>query len=741
MNPKLTSERLSRRAIVYVRQSSPGQVIHNQESKRRQYGLADRARELGFRDVRVIDDDLGRTGSGLMERPGFQRLIGEVCTGEVGGIFCIEASRLARNGRDWHHLIELCGMVGAVVIDPDGVYDPALVNDRLLLGLKGTMSEFELALLRQRSVEAIRQKARRGELQYCLPVGYLWNPEGRIEMDPDERVRHALGGVFAKMTELGSARQVLLWFRRERIELPMRIFDQPTGRTVWTLPVYPTVLKILTNPIYAGAYAFGKTCARTRVVEGRARKTSGHKKPRGEWTVLLPDHHPGYISWEQYERNQAMIAANAHMKSRMEPKAGRGGRALLSGLLRCRRCGRMLHVSYTGRRSVVLRYQCRGAHVNHGEDWCISFGGLRTDQAVADEILRAIRGNAVDAALQAADKMREQRQEQRKSLELEIEQARYESRLAARRYEAVDPDNRLVSAELETRWNAALRKVQELEDRLRDFDLRTHLPVIPDRAVLLSLAQDLPAVWNATTDMRLKQRIVRILVQEIVADVDEEKREIVLLVHWAGGRHSELRIKKSGLGQHRHCTSMDAIEVVRRMSGKFPDEQIAATLNRLGLRTGGGNTWSPRRIYALRYTHGLPNKKLHRADDPPMATLQEAALRLGISTASVRRMIEQKLVPATQVVPCAPLLQELQIEQAKDAIFRLLAGLVMGEMELVEGGLGGEMRELEAALDRAAVAGFQFQIRQAFQSGREAKILARRLSRDRFQTLSHGGQA
>ena len=679
MNPKLTSERLSRRAIVYVRQSSPGQVIHNQESKRRQYGLADRARELGFRDVRVIDDDLGRTGSGLMERPGFQRLIGEVCTGEVGGIFCIEASRLARNGRDWHHLIELCGMVGAVVIDPDGVSDPALVNDRLLLGLKGTMSEFELALLRQRSVEAIRQKARRGELQYCLPVGYLWNPEGRIEMDPDERVRHALGGVFAKMTELGSARQVLLWFRRERIELPMRIFDQPTGRTVWTLPVYPTVLKILTNPIYAGAYAFGKTCARTRVVEGRARKTSGHKKLRGEWTVLLPDHHPGYISWEQYERNQAMIAANAHMKSRMEPKAGRGGRALLSGLLRCRRCGRMLHVSYTGRRSVVLRYQCRGAHMNHGEDWCISFGGLRTDQAVADEILRAIRGNAVDAALQAADKMREQRQEQRKSLELEIEQARYESRLAARRYEAVDPDNRLVSAELETRWNAALRKVQELEDRLRDFDLRTHLPVIPDRAVLLSLAQDLPAVWNATTDMRLKQRIVRILVQEIVADVDEEKREIVLLVHW--------------------------------------------------------------RIYALRYTHGLPNEKLHRADDPPMATLQEAALRLGISTASVRRMIEQKLVPATQVVPCAPLLQELQIEQAKDAIFRLLAGLVMGEMELVEGGLGGEMRELEAALDRAAVAGFQFQIRQAFQSGREAKILARRLSRDRFQTLSHGGQA
>ena len=262
MNPKLTTERLTRRAIVYVRQSSPGQVLHNQESKLRQYGLADRARELGFRDVTTIDDDLGRSGDGHVERPGFQRLVGEVCTGEVGGVFCIEASRLARNGRDWHHLIELCGMAGAVIVDPDGVYDPAIINDRLLLGLKGTMSEFELNLLRQRSVEAIRQKARRGELQYCLPVGYRWTADGKIEMDPNQRVQQALHSVFSKLTELGSVRQVLLWFRRERVELPVRIFDEPKKEAVWKLPVYTTLLKLLTNPIYAGAYAFGKTTAR-----------------------------------------------------------------------------------------------------------------------------------------------------------------------------------------------------------------------------------------------------------------------------------------------------------------------------------------------------------------------------------------------------------------------------------------------------------------------------------------------
>jgi recombinase/recombinase-like zinc beta ribbon protein len=535
-------------------------------------------------------------------------------------------------------------------------------------GLKGTMSEFELNLLRQRSVEAIRQKARRGELQYCLPVGYLWASTGKIEMDPDQRVRQVLSLVFSKMIELASARQVLLWFRRQRIEIPTRFLDQPGGRIVWNLPIYNTVLKILTNPIYAGAYAFGKTYARTSVVDGRARKTAGHKKPRCEWTVLIHDHHSSYITWEQYERNQAMIAGNAHMKSRMEPKAGRGGKGLLAGLLRCRRCGRMLHVSYTGRRGVVLRYHCKGAHINHGEEWCISFGGLRTDQAVSDEILRAVGGNAVDAALEAADKMRQQRQEQRKSLDLELEQARYESRLAARRYESVDPDNRLVTAELEVRWNAALRKVQQLEDRLRDFDLMPHSPAIPNKEVLLSLAQDLPAVWNApSADMRLKQRIARILIQEIVADVKEQQHEIVLLIHWAGSRHSELRIKKNETGRNQRCTNMDAIEVVRRMSGKFSDEQIATTLNRLGLRTGTGNTWNQQRVYGLRRYHELPSNKARPAEFS-FITLEEAASRLEISPTSVRRMVDQKLIPATQVVACAP--WEIPVEALEDEAVR-----------------------------------------------------------------------
>jgi excisionase family DNA binding protein len=653
MNPKLTAERLARRAVVYVRQSTPGQVLHNLESQRRQYNLVDRAREVGFSDVLVIDEDLGRTGSGLEERRGFQRLVAEACTGAVGAIFCIEASRLARNGRDWHHLIELCGRVGAVVVDPDGVYDPTIINDRLLLGLKGTMSEFELNLIRQRSLEAIRQKARRGELRFRLPVGFCWSSSGKIEIHPDRRVQQAIQLVFTKMIELGSVRRVLLWFRQEKLSVPTWPCEAGEPRTVWKLPVYHSIHAILTNPIYAGAYAFGKTEVRTQVVNDRARKTQGYRKPRSAWMVLICDHHSGYIPWEQYERNQAMLAANTHMKSGMHPKAGRGGRALLSGLLRCRRCGRMVHVDYVGR-AAVPRYQCDDAYRDYGERLCISFGSLRVDKAVAKKVLETISGNAVEAALQAAEQLRQQRQEQRRAMELALEEARYEAQLAARRYEAVDPTNRLVAGELESRWNIALEKARELEDKLQEFAAGMNSVSLPDREVLMSLAQDLPAVWNSpTSDMRVKQRIVRILIREIVVDVDEKSTEIVLLIHWAGGRHSELRVKKNQTGKHRWCTSVEAIKVLRQMAGNYTDEQIATTLNRLGLRTGVGNTWNATRVYSARQSYQLaafdPNRQ-----PSGQVTLEQAAEHLSISPTTVRRMIEQNKLPASQVVACAP---------------------------------------------------------------------------------------
>lgn len=652
-NPKLTSDRLSRRAIVYVRQSTPGQVVNNLESKRRQYNLVERAKELGFRDVQTIDDDLGRSGSGYVERPGFEHLVAEVCAGQVGAILCLEASRLARNGRDWHHLIELCGFVGAVVIDPDGIYDPGVINDRLLLGLKGTMSEFELNLLRQRSMEAIRLKAGRGELRFCLPAGYCWSHNGKIEMDPDLRVQQALNLVFSKMTELASVRQVLLWLRTEQVSLPVVAKDEFGRKIVWKSPVYFNVHSILTNPMYAGAYAFGKTERRTQVTDGRGRKTDGHRKPIQDWTVLIKDHHSGYITWEQFERNQQKLAENAHMGPGAEPKAGRGGRALLSGLMRCARCGRMLHVWYHSEHHTI-RYHCFGTNIEYGGNLCVSFGGSRVERAVTLEILNAIAGNAIDAAIQAAEQVLEQRKERRKTIELELEQARYEAHLAARRYEAVDPANRLVAGELEARWNAALVKAADVEKRLGQFDLGPAAKPMPNKRLLKNLAHDLPAIWNSpTSDMRVKQRIVRILIQEIVANVDDEKREIVLVIHWAGGRHSELRVPKGEAGRHGRCTSLEAVEVVRQMAGIFPDKEIAATLNRLRIRTGAGNTWTPMRVASTRCHRGLPAYS-SSVPKPELLTLEQAAERLGICATTTRKLIDAGILVANQVVPCAP---------------------------------------------------------------------------------------
>ncbi len=676
MSPiKITPEHLARRAIVYVRQSSPTQVLHNLESQRRQYELAQQARELGFTAVDTIDEDLGCSAGWQKQRPGFDRLVAEVCSGEVGAVFCLEASRLARNGRDWCHLIDFCGLVHTLVIDAETVYDPRLSNDRLLLGLKGTMNEYELSLLQQRTREAIRQKARRGELQFCLPVGLIWTAAGKIELDPDERVRHALSMVFEKFAELGSARQVQMWFLREKISLPAWV-DEGMGRQAhFQLPLYSAVLSQLRNPLYAGAYVWGRTASRTVVLEGRARKTSGHDKPPSQWTVLLPGHHPGYISWEQFERNQAVLADNTNMKSLMLPGTGRGGHGLLAGLLRCGRCGRRLNVVYGGKQGNVPRYECRGAKGHLGLARCLYFSGRGVDTAVGTEILRVVEEHAIEAALEAASRIEQQDQARQQAIVLELEQAQYEAQLARRRYEAVDPDNRLVAGELEARWNAALSRVQDVQRKLEETRRRSPERALPDKDTLLALAQDVPALWNdAASDMRLKQRIARVLIEEIVANIAEDGRQVVLIIHWSGGRHSELRVEKRMPGRHSQSTDLEAVEVVRQMAGHYPDQQIVATLNRLRLKTGAGNTWTESRIRALRSHQKLPCYDAHPSDDGAL-TIEQAAELLGISASSVRQLILQsKVLPATQVIAYAPWQIErasLELEAVKHAVARI----------------------------------------------------------------------
>ena len=405
MSTRITSDHLGRTAIVYVRQSTMAQVMGNLESQRRQYDLAGAAEKIGFRSVTVIDDDLGRSGSGNMERPGFERLVAMVCSGNVGAVYCIEASRLARNGRDWHHLIDLCALAGTLVIDPDGAYDPRLVNDRLLLGLKGTMSEYELSLMRQRGIAARDSKARRGEYQFMLPPGYCWSETGKIETDPDQHVADTIRLVFAKFRELGSARQVFLWLRSAGIRMPVVLRNVDVCKLIWKAPAYHSVMQILHNPLYAGAYAFGRHAQRTQIIDGRARKINGLAKPREEWNVLLRDNHAGYISWQEYDDNQKLLLENAHMKKNCARKSARGGRALLTGLMRCGRCGRMMRVFYGSAKGNAHRYQCRGDDAHVGAGLCIGIGGVRTDRAVASQILEAVSNHAVEAAILASSQV------------------------------------------------------------------------------------------------------------------------------------------------------------------------------------------------------------------------------------------------------------------------------------------------------------------------------------------------
>jgi len=654
MNPKITPDHLGRGAVVYVRQSTMGQVTENTESQRRQYALAESARSLGFASVTVIDDDLGRSGSGLIERPGFQKLVASVCAGSIGAVFCIEASRLARNGRDWHHLIDLCALVGTLVIDPDGTYDPRLVNDRLVLGLKGTMSEYELSLLRQRGLASRDSKARRGELRFALPPGYCWNETGQIEIDPDERICDAIRLVLAKFRELGSARQVLLWAQDRGLQLPVTRNNSSKCRIEWRSAAYHTVLQILRHPIYAGAYVFVRTCDRTRGVDGRARKTTGHSKPMDTWNVLLRDHHPGYISWEEFEANQQLILENAHMKKRTERKSARGGRALLTGLVRCGRCGRTMRVCYGSRSGHPHRYHCRGDDSHVGGWLCIGIGGVRIDRAVTAQIVEAVSEHAVEAAIRAADQSLKADDDIRHAMCRELEDARYEASLAARRYEAVDPSKRLVARELETRWNTALERVAHIEDRIARHNSAAALRPKIDRAALLSLAHDLPAAWNAPgADARTKQRITHILIREVVIDLDDATNEAVVTIHWHGGRHTELRVSRVRCGRYPQDRHPSPVEVVRKLGGQWPDRDVAVTMNRMRCKPSDGKAWTTVRVRELR-------ERLRIAPFDPQAervetiSADETAARLGICIGSVQKLIRQGVLPATQLMPSAP---------------------------------------------------------------------------------------
>jgi DNA invertase Pin-like site-specific DNA recombinase len=648
---KITADHLARGAFVYIRQSTADQLLHNHESRQRQYGLADRARQLGWATVEVIDDDLGRSGGGI-NRPGFERLLAAICGGRAGAVFAIEASRLARNGRDWHTLIEFCGLVGTIIVDEDGIYDPRHPNDRLLLGMKGTMSELELSLFRQRSHAALKQKARRGALFLGVAAGYVKAGRDRIEKDADQRVQEAIRLVFAKFAELQSVRQVHVWLRDEGIALPVASHSAAEGRSiVWRLPLYNTVHNILTNPIYAGAYAFGRTVSRVSVEEGRKRVRRGLRRPQNEWDVLLKDQHEGYITWSEFERNQRVIADNATGKGSAARGAVRRGELLLAGLLRCGHCGRKMYVAYGGKAG---RYHCEGALVNHGTARCISFGGLRADDAVGREVLRVLRPLGIEAAFRVLEAQTSETSAAQRQLELGLQQARFSVAHARRQYDAVDPDNRLVAGELERRWNEALQVVHRLEGELAALEARKPVPLgEKERQNLMRLGADLDLAWShPAATAATRKRILRAALREIVVRVEDDHIEMVL--HWQGGDHTALKLRRNGVGKHRWTIPEDTLSLIRELARLMPDQRIARLLNRAGKPTGRGNGWTVARVRSFRHHHGIVVYREGEWAERGEITLEAAAQIMEVSVMTALRMIRHGLIKGRQLCRGAP---------------------------------------------------------------------------------------
>lgn len=651
MSEKLTKRHLERKSILYIRQSSSHQVLYNEESRRLQYAMERRLRALGWTEVEVIDDDLGQTASGAADRSGFQRMVAEVCLGKVGAVAAREVSRFARNSRDWHQLVEMCSLVDAVLVDHEAIYDPRNSNDRLLLGLKGSLNEYELDLLRHRSLAARREKAARGELIVIAPVGYVKTERHGLEKDPDRRVQRTTTLIFDKCLELGSARQTLLWFVEHGFDLPVKHRDASGWTTVWKRPTYWRILSILRNPVYAGAYVYGKTHVQSSVRDGTLRKTIG-RRPVGQYAVLLQERHEGYLSQEKFNRLQEMISQNLHVGG---AGAVKPGLALLGSLLRCRRCGRKLMVAYTGCHHQVPRYCCQRGSLDNGEPSCISFGGFAVDDAVAAEVLRVVQPGAIEAAAEAAREATAQRADVVDALRLEVEAARYAADRARYQYDAVDPGNRLVADELERRWNTALEKLARIEDRLVAAQCARDTCVVPDEAAMVRFAEDFERVWeHPRTDIKLKKRIIRTLVEEIIVDIDEHVAQLIVVIHWKGGVHTELRVARRRRGQNAKQTSKDIVDAVRMLALVCTDDVIAGVLSRNGKLTGHGNRWTKERVASLRSSHKIPRYRPELQQKEGWMKLNEAAHYVGVSPITLRLAIDRGTVESLHPLAKGP---------------------------------------------------------------------------------------
>jgi DNA invertase Pin-like site-specific DNA recombinase len=642
---KIRVEHLDRQALIYVRQSTPMQVRDNVASTARQYDLARRAEQFGWPQgrIHVIDQDQGRSGASTLGRDGFQYLMAEVGLGRVGAVLSLEASRLARSCSDWYRLIEICGLTDTLVIDEDGVYDPTQYNDRLLLGIKGTMSAAELHWLRSRLLGGKLEKARTGQLRSRPPTGLVYDPIGQLVLDPDERVQEALRLVFDTFERVGAALGVVQYFAENQLHFPCRHYGgSRDGQLNWRPLDHGRVLAILHNPTYTGTYVYGRTKTRNVVLAGEEPRIKGRTRRvvAEDWPFVLHDHHPGYLTWEQFQRNQRRLLENCTVDHQERRGALREGAALLQGLVLCGRCGRRMTIRYMDDGKTPV-YECNQLHKQRGEKTCQSLRGDRIDEAVARVFLEAMRPAQLEVSMAAIDQISEQARKADRQWELMGERARYEAELARRRFQAVDPENRLVARTLERDWEAKLVEGERLErESAARTTLSTRLVDPAERARILALAQDLPALWQAATTTQIERKqLLAFLIKDVC--LTRAETTIGVAIRWRTEACTVLNIPRPKRSCDARRTDPVALVRLRALAADTSDSQIARILDQEGFRSGTGRPFTTNVVKQLRYSYsiasGCPDQPGscadgYRADGRCSAGVAAGLLNVTVST-------------------------------------------------------------------------------------------------------------
>ncbi len=651
---KIKPSHLKQNAYIYIRQSTEHQVRENIESKQRQYELVNIAQQYNWspESIIVIDDDLGRSASSRTGRSGFAKLVADVALNKAGIIFGLEVSRLARNNSDWYQLLDLCSLTDTLIADTDGIYDPSSFNDRLLLGLKGTMSEAELHMLKSRMLQGLYHKAQKGELKFKLPVGCQFDDDDNIIKSLDEQVVHIIDLMFKKFFEIETVNGVLKYFLEESLQFPRQAtFDK---KIRWVRPYYKAIHDNLGNPLYTGAYVFGRTKVIKELDETGNPKSRQIKQKIDDWDVIIQDHHPAYISWDQYLKIQKQIKKNSAPPKSHAGQVAREGSALLQGLARCGNCGRSMHVSYHGQgKKSYPYYVCNMAHRNFGAAYCQSIGGRRLDQAVSKLFLEAVSPANLNVHLKALHQIQHQQDMALEQLQLQLERAQYEADRCFRQFDAVEPENRLVVRTLEQQWNHALKRVEELKLRIKDRkkSFQDRLSKI-ELEQIQRLAYDLSAIWNvATTTDKDRKKLLRAAIEEV--QLTKNDRNVNVKIVWAGGAVTEKIVHLPKVRSTRH-TPLDIVKLVSQLATKFTDDQIARILIRNGYKTATGLSFNAHKVGSLRCNYGIPRYKKPKDELPKTYTAQQAAQVLQVSVPTIHSWLNSGFIKGEQMTKGAP---------------------------------------------------------------------------------------